>query len=44
MMLYRRQVLLLAGLSTFFCVDPAEVSLLGSMVLAADGGGLQQLP
>jgi monoamine oxidase len=37
----RAQALLLAGLSTFFCVDPAEVSLLGSMVLAAGGGGFQ---
>lgn len=37
----RAQALLLAGMSTFFCVDPAEVSLLGSMVLAAGGGGFQ---
>jgi monoamine oxidase len=37
----KAQILLLAGLSTFFCVDPAEVSLLGSMVLAAGGGGFQ---
>ena len=37
----KAQALLLAGLSTFFCVDPAEVSLLGSMVLAAGGGGFQ---
>jgi monoamine oxidase len=37
----KAQTLLLAGLSTFFCVDPAEVSLLGSMVLAAGGGGFQ---
>ena len=34
----KAQALLLAGMSTFFCVDPAEVSLLGSMVLAAGGG------
>jgi len=34
----KAQALLLAMLSTFFCVDPAEVSLLGSMVLAAGGG------
>jgi monoamine oxidase len=37
----KAQALLLAGLSTFFCVDAAEVSLLGSMVLAAGGGGFQ---
>ena len=37
----KAQALLLAGLSTFFCVDPAEVSLLGSMVLGAGGGGFQ---
>src|SRR3981081_511996 len=37
----KAQALLLAGLSTFVCVDPAEVSLLGSMVLAAGGGGFQ---
>lgn len=37
----KAQALLLAGLSTFFCVDPSEVSLLGSMVLAAGGGGFQ---
>src|SRR5260370_2180457 len=37
----KAQALLLAGLSTFFCVDPAEVSLLGSIVLAAGGGGFQ---
>jgi monoamine oxidase len=37
----KAQALLLAALSTFFCVDPAEVSLLGSMVLAAGGGGFQ---
>jgi monoamine oxidase len=37
----KAQALLLAGLSTFFCVDPAEVSLLGSMVLAAGGGGFK---
>ena len=35
----KAQAILLAGLSTFFCVNPAEVSLLGSMVLAAGGGG-----
>jgi monoamine oxidase len=35
----KAQAMLLAALSTFFCVDPAEVSLLGSMVLAAGGGG-----
>jgi monoamine oxidase len=37
----KAQAMLLAGLSTFFCVDPSEVSLLGSMVLAAGGGGFQ---
>jgi monoamine oxidase len=37
----KAQALLLTGLSTFFCVNPAEVSLLGSMVLAAGGGGFQ---
>jgi monoamine oxidase len=37
----RARALLLAALSTFFCVNPAEVSLLGSMVLAAGGGGFQ---
>jgi monoamine oxidase len=35
----KAQALLLTGLGTFFCVNPAEVSLLGSMVLAAGGGG-----
>jgi monoamine oxidase len=33
------RTLLHAGFSTLFCVDPSEVSLLGSMVLAAGGGG-----
>jgi monoamine oxidase len=37
----KAQALLLVGMSTFFCVDPSEVSLLGSMVLAAGGGGFQ---
>jgi monoamine oxidase len=37
----KAQALLLTGLGTFFCVNPAEVSLLGSMVLAAGGGGFQ---
>jgi monoamine oxidase len=37
----KAQAMLLACLGTFFCVDPAEVSLLGSMVLAAGGGGFQ---
>lgn len=37
----KAQILLQTGLSTFFCVDPAEVSLLGSMVLAAGGGGFE---
>jgi len=37
----KAQAMLLAGLSTFFCVDPSEVSLLGSMVLAVGGGGFQ---
>ncbi len=37
----RAQALLLAGMSTFFCCDPSEVSLLGSMVLAAGGGSFQ---
>jgi monoamine oxidase len=35
------RTLLHAGFSTLFCVDPSEVSLLGSMVLAAGGGGFQ---
>lgn len=35
----KAQAMLMAALSTFFCVDPAEVSLLGSMVLGAGGGG-----
>jgi monoamine oxidase len=33
--------LLRAGFGTLFCVDPSEVSLLGSMVLAKGGGGFQ---
>jgi monoamine oxidase len=37
----KAQALLLLGMRTFFCVDPAEVSLLGSMVLAAGGGSFQ---
>lgn len=37
----KARALLLTGLSTFFCVSPAEVSLLGSMVLAAGGGGFR---
>jgi monoamine oxidase len=37
----KAQTMLFAALSTFFCVDPSEVSLLGSMVLAAGGGGFQ---
>jgi monoamine oxidase len=32
------RTLLRAGFGLLFCVDPAEVSLLGSMVLAAGGG------
>jgi monoamine oxidase len=35
------RTLLRAGFGTLFCVDPAEVSLLGSMVLAKGGGGFQ---
>jgi monoamine oxidase len=37
----KAQDLLLVGMTTFFCCDPAEVSLLGSMVLAAGGGGFR---
>ena len=33
--------MLQAGFSTLFCVDPGEVSLLGSMVLANGGGSFQ---
>ena len=35
------RALLGAGFETLFCVDPSEVSLLGSMVLATGGGGFQ---
>jgi monoamine oxidase len=35
------RTLLRAGFGTLFCVDPSEVSLLGSMVLAKGGGGFQ---
>ena len=37
----KAQDLLLTAMSTFFCCDPAEVSLLGSMVLAAGAGGFR---
>lgn len=35
------RAMLRAGFGTIFCVDPSEVSLLGSLVLAAGGGGFQ---
>jgi monoamine oxidase len=37
----KAQAMLLAAMGTFFCVDPSEVSLLGSMVLAAGGGSFR---
>jgi monoamine oxidase len=37
----KAQAVLRAGLKTFFCCEPAEVSLLGGMVLAAGGGGFR---
>jgi monoamine oxidase len=35
------RAMLRAGFGLLFCVDPSEVSLLGSMVLAAGGGSFQ---